>query len=241
MQSNQHRHQIYQTTGLTASAGVAGNKFLAKIASDWEKPDGIFVISPENSHNFVRRLPVKRIHGVGRVTTRKLADMGIELCDDLTKYSVQELTDYFGVFGKRLYELGRGIDERPVVSDGKRKSISVEYTYNNDLQSVEECLAKLPTLLTELDARVAKKRSHRLVRKLVVKMKFSDFKATSVERNSPCTDLPLLEHLIREAWQRSTKNVRLLGIGVRLKETESVISDMQQLELTLRHKQAQKR
>jgi len=234
------RHQIFQKTNLTASAGVAGNKFLAKIASDWEKPNGLFVIAPEESENFVRRLPVKRIHGVGRVTARKMADMGIEICDDLRKFTVAQLTETFGVFGKRLFDLCRGIDDRPVVSDSKRKSISVENTYNDDLQSVEECLAKLPELLSELDARVASKKCHGLVRKLSVKMKFSDFKTTTVERNSPCTDYNLLEKLIKEAWQRNERDVRLMGIGVRLKETESVISDMQQLELALRQKQLRK-
>ncbi len=234
------RNQIFQKIHLTASAGVAGNKFLAKIASDWQKPNGLFVVSPDNCDNFVRRLPVKRIPGVGRVTARKMADMGIKLCDDLRKFNVPELTEIFGVFGKRLFDLCRGIDERVVVSDGKRKSISVENTYNNDLQNVESCISKLPGLLSELDTRIASKKCHGMVRKLSVKMKFTDFKTTTVERNSPCTDYSLLEKLIKEAWQRSELAVRLMGIGIRLKETESVVSDMQQLELALRQQQIHK-
>jgi len=233
------KHQIFQKTGLIASAGVAGNKFLAKIASDWDKPDGLFVISPDDNDNFVRRLPVKRIPGVGRVTARKMADLGIVLCDDLRSYTVSELTNMFGIFGQRLHDLCRGIDERPVVTDSKRKSISVEHTFENDLQNVDECLSKLANLLSELDARVAKKRSHGLVRKLSVKMKFSDFKSTTVERNSPCTDHAMLEGLIKEAWQRNPNPVRLLGVGVRLKEKDSVQSVMEQLELSLRQKRMQ--
>jgi len=230
------RHRILQKTRLTASAGVAANKFLAKIASDWEKPDGLYVITPEKIDNFVRRLPVKRIHGVGRVTARKLADMGIVLCEDLREYSVAELSLQFGKFGQRLYELSRGIDDRTVNPDGQRKSISVEYTYDTDLQTVDECLAKLPELLADLDKRVGKSRSHGLIRKLYVKVKFADFKTTTVERNSPCTELALLEKLLTEAWQRNDNSVRLLGIGIRLKEVESVISEMEQLELALRQK-----
>jgi len=230
------RHRIYKKTGLRASAGVANNKFLAKIASDWNKPDGLFVITPDNIENFVRRLPVKRIFGVGRVTSRKLADMGIVLCEDLRQYTVVELTQHFGKFGQRLYELSRGIDNRPVTIDGQRKSISVEYTYNTDLLSIDECLTKLPELLVDLDGRIGKNRCHGLIRKLYAKMKFSDFKSTTVERNSPCTDLALLEKLFKEAWQRNSNNVRLLGIGVRLKDVESIVMDMEQLELSLRQK-----
>lgn len=230
------KHRIFKQTHLRASAGVAENKFLAKIASDWDKPDGLYVITPESRDIFVRRLPVKRIFGVGRVTARKLADMGVAFCEDLRQYSVPELTEHFGKFGQRLYDLARGVDDRPVVADSKRKSISVEYTYERDLQSLEECLAKLPALLEDLDSRITKKRCHRLIRKLHVKMKFSDFKTTSVERISPCTDRALLERLIEEAWQRNPNPVRLLGVGVRLKEVESVVADMEQLELALRQK-----
>ncbi len=230
------RHRIYQETQLTASAGVANNKFLAKIASDWNKPNGIFVVPPESVDLFVRRLPVKRIHGVGRVTSRKLADMGIELCEDLRSYSVTDLTQQFGKFGQRLYELSRGVDERPVNPDGVRKSISVESTYSEDLKSLDECIHKLPDLLSDLNRRIGIKRSHGLVRKLYAKMKFSDFKSTTVERISPCTDLPLLEKLFEEAWQRNDNNVRLLGVGVRLKEVESIVQEMEQLELALRQK-----
>ena len=234
------RHRIYQKTQLTASAGVAENKFLAKIASDWRKPDGLFVILPDDRDNFVRRLPVKLIFGVGRVTARKLADMGIELCEDLRAYSIEELTIAFGRFGKRLYELSRGIDDRPVSNDGARKSISVESTYSADLTSVDECIAKLAELLKSLNQRIGKKRSHGLIRKLHVKLKFSDFQSTTIERNSPCTDLPLLERLIREGWERNKHDVRLIGIGVKLKEVNSIVSEMEQLELALKQKRGSK-
>jgi DNA polymerase-4 len=230
------RLRIFHKTKLKASAGIAPNKFLAKIASDWNKPDGQFVIRPEDVDSFVRRLPVKRIFGVGRVTARKLADMGINICEDLRQFSSIELSQQFGKFGKRLHELSRGIDERDVVSDGIRKSISVENTFENDIDTVDSCIDKLPRLLEELNTRIGKNNSHGLVRKLVIKMKFSDFKTTSVERNSPCTDLNLLERLLIEAWGRNPRAVRLLGVGVRLKETETISADMQQLELELKKK-----
>ncbi len=111
------RRRVWEQLRITVSAGVAPNKFLAKIASDWKKPDGLFVITPDQVEDFVEGLPVDRLHGVGRVTAEKLKRLGIHDCGHLRQWSRVELLREFGVFGERLYSLARGIDQRPVSTD----------------------------------------------------------------------------------------------------------------------------
>src|SRR5204863_7760819 len=127
------RDQIRSETNLTASAGVAPNKFLAKIASDWKKPDGIFVIKPHQIAQFLPPLPVRKIPGVGKVTERQLSEMNIITVGDLQHFTVEQLTERFGKWGTRLFELARGIDESPVVASQKRKSWSSENTFERDI------------------------------------------------------------------------------------------------------------
>src|SRR5437762_729903 len=123
------REQIRQELSLTASAGVAPNKFLAKLASDWRKPDGLFVIQPEEVGTFLLPLPVERLPGVGKVIGEKLAKLGVEMVADLRKLDFAALEHHFGRFGTRLHELSRGIDENEVVPDRPAHSISVEDTF----------------------------------------------------------------------------------------------------------------
>jgi len=134
---------VFKEVGITISAGVAPNKFLAKIASDWEKPDGLTVITPDDVDEFVANLPVNKIFGVGRVTAKKMARMNIETCADLQAYEQLWLVENFGTFGARLYELCRGIDNREVSNSGARKSYSSERTYNHDLVEAQECVDAL--------------------------------------------------------------------------------------------------
>ncbi|HYS55296.1 MAG TPA: DNA polymerase IV [Thermoanaerobaculia bacterium] len=131
------RREIRTETQLTASAGVAPNKFLAKIASDWRKPDGLFVIRPEQIEGFLVGLPVRKIPGVGKVTEKVMVDMGVATVGDLQRFSEQQLTDRFGKWGTRLWELARGIDESPVEPSRKRKSYSSESTFPHDI-TIEE-------------------------------------------------------------------------------------------------------
>ena len=130
------RREIRDETALTASAGVAPNKFLAKIASDWKKPDGLFVIRPQEVEAFLSPLPVGKLPGVGKTTGEALAAMGIATVGDLKSRSLVELEMRFGKFGRRLHELSRGIDEHPVVAHRPVKSISSETTFENDLPLV---------------------------------------------------------------------------------------------------------
>ena len=127
------REQILQELNLTASAGVAPNKFLSKLASDWRKPDGLFVIKPDDVDAFLLPLPVGRLPGVGKVTGEKLAKLGVESVGDLRKLDLLALEQDFGRYGLRLYELARGIDESEVIPDRPTQSISVEDTFEHDV------------------------------------------------------------------------------------------------------------
>jgi DNA polymerase-4 len=127
------RREIREETHLTASAGVAPNKFLAKIASDWRKPDGCFVIRPHQVERFLIDLPVRKIPGVGKATEKVLTDMGVATVGDLQRFTTDELLNRFGKWGTRLWELARGIDESPVVPSRKRKSWSSENTFPRDI------------------------------------------------------------------------------------------------------------
>ncbi len=126
------RQQIREELNLTASAGVAPNKFLAKIASDWHKPDGLFVIQPHEVQDFLLPLPVGRIPGVGKVTESRMKAVGIATVDDLYRLELSALEGYFGSYGTRLYQLARGIDHNPVVANRVSKSISAEDTFQID-------------------------------------------------------------------------------------------------------------
>ena len=229
--AQQIRAQIATEVGVTASAGVAPNKFLAKVASDLNKPDGQFVITPEEVDDFVQKLEVKRIFGVGKVTNEKLRRMGIITCGDLQQRDLIELVDKFGVFGKRLHDLSYGRDERQVNSNSRRKSLSVEHTYSDDLPDQMACLGKLPDLLLELRSRLRRVDSDYLVTKQFIKMKFNDFTATTVERQM-VSGLPIesFEALCQQAWIRGNRPVRLMGIGVRFIDT-SEQGKARQLEL----------
>jgi len=216
----QIRERVRETVGVTVSAGVAPNKFVAKIASDWNKPDGLFVVRPHEVDAFVAALPVRKIFGVGKVTAGKLEKLGIQTCNDLREWSLVDLHRRFGAFGRRLYELSRGIDRRSVEPDQERKSISVETTYVNDLRTLDACAAEIRLLAEQLDARIERVGAAGAIRKLYVKIRFADFQRTTVECVAGATDLPTFLALLEKGFVRRTRPVRLLGVGVRLEEDE---------------------
>jgi DNA polymerase-4 len=135
LMASEIRERVREAVGVTVSAGVAPNKFVAKIASDWNKPDGLLVVRPHEVDAFVAALPVRKIFGVGKVTAVKLENLGITTCAQLREWPLIDLHRRFGVFGRRLYELSRGIDNRAVKADQERKSVSVETTYVTDLKT----------------------------------------------------------------------------------------------------------
>ncbi|WP_027857304.1 DNA polymerase IV [Marinobacterium jannaschii] len=212
------RQRVRQEVGITVSAGVAPVKFLAKVASDWNKPDGLFVIRPREVADFVETLPVKRLFGVGEKTAAKLQRLGVESCGDLHRFTLAQLVEHFGRFGQRLYELCRGQDERPVRVSRERKSISVEHTFSRDLPGLEPCLEQLPGMLQELEQRYQRHRDQRSVIGAVVKIKFADFSQTTVEQCHDAPLPPLFAALMQQGFARGNKPVRLLGVGYRLGE-----------------------
>lgn len=229
------RQRIFQERGLTASAGVAPNKFLAKIASDWNKPNGIKVIRPEEIADFVKDLKIEKIHGVGKVMAKKLHEHKLFTCQDIQKREVAELCRWFGSMGNWLHNQAHGIDDREVCSEWETKSVSVEETYDNDLQSLDECEALIPSLFWEWDRRMEKKAYHDRIKSIVVKIKFHDFTQTTCETSFQGS--PKVEdfaQLLRKAFQRSTldtfRPIRLLGIGTKL-HTES--SEQNKLQLSM--------
>ena len=222
------RRKVSQRLHITVSAGVAPNKFLAKIASDWRKPNGLFVITPDEVENFVADLPVNKLHGVGKVTADKLQRQGIERCVDLRQWSKLKLVREFGSFGERLYSLAWGIDERPVQNDSRRQSVSVENTYDKDLPDLASCLEKLPDLMATLDGRMARIDSSYRPGKPFVKVKFHDFTQTTLEQAGAGRDLDSYQQLLTQAFARGGKPVRLLGIGIRLQDLRGA---HEQLEL----------
>jgi DNA polymerase-4 len=217
------RARIASTVGIIASAGVAPNKFLAKIASDWHKPDGLFVIRPQEIDAFVALLPVKKLFGVGKVTAAKLNGLGAETCADLRLWSRYQLQHHFGKFGERLFDLCRGIDTRAVRVDRERKSVSVEETYVIDLPDLAACLAELPALMASLAVRVQRAQAAHFINKLYIKLRFADFHQTTVESMATAIDITLFAKLIGTGFQRGQQPVRLLGLGVRLADDEIVL------------------
>lgn len=210
------RQRVWETLHITVSAGVAPNKFIAKIASDWRKPNGLFVVTPDEVDGFVAELPVKKLHGVGKVTAEKLARLGIRTCADLRDWSRIRLAKEFGSFGERLWGLSRGIDERPVQVDSRRQSISVENTFDQDLPDLAACQEELPSLLGELERRMTRLDTSYRPGKPFIKLKFHDFTQTTLEQAGAARDLESYRLLLGQAFQRGNKAVRLIGVGVRL-------------------------
>ncbi|CAN5584611.1 DNA polymerase IV [soil metagenome] len=214
------RDLIFRKTKLTASAGIAPNKLVAKIASDLKKPNGQYEVLPTEVAGFMAALPVRKIWGIGAVTERKLQQRGITTCGELQRFSRVELLNIFGKFGAELYDLCRGLDERPVEPHRERKSLSNEETFPANLETLAACEAKLEELYAELMADLAQKEATRTVTKIFVKLKFADFTRTTVERAGLAPSLGDYRTLLAEAFGRTGKNVRLMGVGVRFAQLE---------------------
>ncbi len=211
------REQIRRELQLTASAGVAPNKFLAKIASDWKKPDGLFVIQPEEVDAFLLPLPVGRLPGVGKVTEERLKGFDVHTIADLRRHDLSALESRFGRFGVRLYELARGIDESNVVPDRPTQSISAEDTFEHDvpLAETEHMIRRLAELTW-----AAARKERRIARTVVLKLKTAEFKIltrshTPVSPPSSCEELTAIALSLRERVALGPQQrFRLVGVGV---------------------------
>lgn len=229
------REQVRQRIGITVSAGVAPNKFLAKIASDWNKPDGLFVITPEQVSGFVKVLPVEKLSGVGPVTAGKLHDRGLQTCGDLQQAGQVELVRLFGKQGLRLWEMAHGEDRRPVVVTRVAKSVSVERTFTRDLPDREACQQVLPSLVDDLQRRLERKGSRKPLHKLFIKIRYSDFSTHTLERVREAGAGPLPEAgefllLLDELITDEQRPVRLLGVGVRFREDSAPVAQLRLFE-----------
>ena len=229
------KQAVNKELSIHVSAGVAPNKFLAKIASDWEKPDGLFVITPPQVEAFVLKLAVNKINGVGKVTTKKLNALDVHTCGDLQTLGIHTLSEKFGKYGARLHELSHGIDHRPVQTSRIRKSLSVEHTFSKDLYTSHDIEEELPKLYQELCERVKKLEPDAKINKRLVKVKFNDFTQTTLEESfNMATDSwekpKEYTRMLLQAWRRSEKPVRLLGIGIRLL-TPSHSNNLMQMDL----------
>jgi DNA polymerase-4 len=211
------RRQIREELQLTASAGVAPNKFLAKIASDWRKPDGLFVIQPGEVDAFLGPLPVGRIPGVGKVTESRLQQLGASTVGELRTFDRATLEHQFGRYGGRLYELARGLDDHAVVSDRPTKSISAEDTLERDVP-----LSDTEELIRRLAERVwaASRRESRIPRTIVLKLKTSDFRIltrsqTPVTPPASCAELTTIAFSLRDRVEAPSQQLyRLVGVGL---------------------------
>ncbi|HSG90028.1 MAG TPA: DNA polymerase IV [Pseudomonadales bacterium] len=208
------RGAVKREVGITISAGVAPNKFLAKIASDWNKPDGLFVIRPEEVDDFVRTLPVTRLFGVGPKTAARMHALGIRVCGDLQELSKVTLTEHFGVFGQRLWDLARGVDPREVRPNSRRKSVSVERTFAEDIADLDACRRILPDLVERLGERLAGTDLTVPIARAFVKVRFDDFTTTTAEHPATAFRPEMFDDLLETAWLRAERPVRLLGVGV---------------------------
>lgn len=219
------RNEIFEKTKLTASAGIAPNKLLAKIASDYNKPNGQFTVAPHQVSDFIKKIELKRIGGVGRVLNERLLSFNLRTCEDLQKLSLDELHQICGKFGDSLYLYCRGIDYREVQTEYERKSVGVERTFLNDLTSPLEMKTQMVKLITELKDDL-KRYSDRKIKNIHVKIKYSDFKSTTIERNLPVEDQNFFD-LFEERYSEDPRAVRLLGVGVKLYSTETHHEDAQ--------------
>jgi DNA polymerase-4 len=212
------RENIFRRTKLTSSAGIGPNKLVAKIASEVRKPNGQFEVKLEEVPEFMQDLPVRKIWGIGEKSERKLEELGVKTCGELQRFSHPKLVDVFGKFGLELYDLCRGIDDRPVEPDRPRKSLSTEETFTIDLTTLEQCEERLEELFQDLMADLAQKESTREITKIFVKLKFNDFTRTTAERVGLAPTLQDFRSLLAEAFARTGKSVRLIGVGVRFAE-----------------------
>ncbi|WP_252936855.1 DNA polymerase IV [Roseivirga pacifica] len=232
------KKEIKARTGLTASAGISINKFLAKIASDYDKPDGITLIGPEKVHLFIHQLPIEDFFGVGKVTAAKMKKLGIHTGKDLLQWSKEGLKASFGKAGAYYFDIVRGNDNRPVNPHRIRKSLGAENTFSEDLLTEEDMKMALRKIASEVMKRLEK--ADTFGKTITLKVKFSDF--TQITRSHTQNDkiesfdeiISLTYNLLAQIeWNDFAEGVRLLGITCSNFDNEPEIKAVKGLQLTL--------
>jgi DNA polymerase-4 len=212
------RRRIKETVNLTASAGVSVNKFLAKVASDYKKPDGMFVIPPDEAEKFAETLKIEQFWGVGRVTAKKMHNSGIHTGRDLKKFGEEELVRLFGKAGRMYYLFARGIDDREVTPERVRKSLGAENTFNSDSCDRSELLGRLRAVARETWSRVSKNRF--FGRTVTLKVKYADFRDVTKRKTFPePVDRPdvfweTAKDLLSSVEVGENGKIRLIGLTV---------------------------
>ncbi len=225
------KEKIKQQVGLIASAGVSYNKFLAKLGSDIDKPDGFYLITPQQGPEFSEKLPISKFHGIGKVTTAKMQALGIETGKDLRQLSLNMLQQHFGKSAEHYYNICRGIDHRPVNSHRITKSVGVETTFQQDIKSRQEILQHLEDLLEKALQRAAEKQF--MAYTLTVKIKYHNFVQITRSRTLPYTvtkAVELLEELIKNTGIGEF-SVRLLGVTLSSLKNNQIDNRLQQTDL----------
>jgi len=217
------RGEIKKKTGLTASAGISYNKFLAKIASDINKPDGLFIIRPAEAEKFIDDLHVEKFYGIGKVTAHKMHNLGIHKGSDLKEWDMAALIRNFGKAGVFFYDIVRGNDDRPVEPDQERKSVGTELTYEKDLTTRFEIIAELYKLEKELLKRL--EHSETTGRTITLKIKFADFKQITRSKTlqNYIRDFDTLHRevsSIRKSLKLEDVRIRLMGVSISNLETD---------------------
>ena len=236
LMAQQIRQEIFEATGLTASAGIAPNKFMAKIASDLNKPNGQYLITPDDVDEFSKNMPLNKISGVGKVTFSKLEQFGLLTGNDIRQADPDFINRHFGKLADVLIKRCNGIDNNAVVSNRVRKSVGVERTLPNDITTLPECERIIERLYPELVRRFEKSDDDLIIHKQGIKLKFEDFKSTTVEQTSDTADYDVFMSLLNEALTRGEgRKVRLVGLNLGLRPEQNLvvndIEDKEQLDL----------
>lgn len=227
------KQKIFETTHLTASAGVSFNKFLAKIASDQNKPNGIFVVKPKFAESFVESLPIERFFGVGKVTAKQMHQLGIKTGLDLKQYSESQLISHFGKAGRIYYQNARAVDDRPVESHRIRKSVSSETTFDRDINSLEELALELDTVARDAFEYIEKKQFKG--RTVTLKLKYADFRIVTRSRTFP-SYISDYDSFYKTGYDLLSlvdlsPKVRLIGLGLKNNEDDTGWGNAVQLRI----------
>ena len=227
--------EILKETNLIASAGVSYNKFLAKIASDMDKPDGLYVIKPKQGENFVASLPIGKFFGIGPATEKKMKKAGINNGKELRAWPLEKLTKKFGKTGHYYYNIARAIDNRPVRSKRIRKSLGKETTFANDINSVDELLKKLEPLAEQVIESLEKQKLK--ARTLTLKVKYANFKqVTRAHTSEETLDLNAIKEslpLLLAKTEAGKTPVRLVGLSLSGFDKNTIEKKQDQLDLNL--------
>jgi DNA polymerase-4 len=220
--ASQIRECIWKDFKITASAGISCNKLIAKICSDWKKPNNQYCLSDEEVPDFIKNVSLNKIPGIGKVNFEKCINLNMEYCKDMYIYTVYELQKIFGSFGYNLYNLIRGIDQRNVETNRVRKSISVEDTFLEDIKDHETCINKINLLYKKLLHRCKNSGVQQSsIKEIYIKVKFNDFK--SISRQSKCNELrpETFIKLFDSNIKKPMKPIRLLGLGFTIKNNKT--------------------